>query len=81
MSDIISYEDALVQPLREWMKASPVYDQKAINALANLTLDPIVTSMRPLPARRIFASYWRVLHVDGFKATYERGRLFWGRRH
>jgi hypothetical protein len=53
-----------------------VYDQKVMNDLVNLMFDTTLLSLRPLPARRIFASYWRVLHIDGFAEAYNRAIQF-----
>ena len=54
-----------------------VYDQTLISAMHNNMVDALLFNLRPLPARRRFASYWRVLNVDGFRESIERQRLFW----
>jgi hypothetical protein len=49
-----------------------VYELKAINAMHDAMMDSLVFIHRPLPARRVFASYWRVLDIDGFREARNR---------
>lgn len=85
MSDQSVYQHALsrMQPgkvmrVDDFESPTVAYEQKVMTNLVNLMLDATLLDMRPLPARRVFASHWRVLHIDGFKEMQERTRqLFW----
>lgn len=56
-----------------------LYDKTMLDALSSIEHDDIVDAMRfrPLPAKRVFASCWRVLNVDGFKEAREAARQLW----
>jgi hypothetical protein len=55
-----------------------VYDQSMITAMHNDMVDSLMFSaLQRLPARKLFASYWRVLHIDGFAEARNRTIQFY----